>query len=157
MNERSKKRLTALVVLSYIFIGFQLLSQTFAVLSGPMTDEQLRQAKLDMLTGQTEETINAMKGTFDDLMQIQEVTRDNLYTIAGLTIFAALIGLVGVFMLFKLKKLGFHFYIIYSIFYVGISSYFFHEFSIAIAGILIESLIAALFVFFYSRFIKYMN
>lgn len=157
MNESSKKKLTALVVLSYIFIGYQLLSQTFALLAGPMSDDQLRQAKLDLLTGQTEETINAMKGTFDELMQIQELTRDHLYTMGSLNILVSLVGLFGVFMLFKLKKLGFHFYIIYSILYIGVSTYFFHPFTIGLAGILMETVFALLFVFFYSRFIKYMN
>lgn len=78
----------------------------------------------------------------------------------GLTIYQMLVlalGLVGVYFMFQLRKLGFQLYILYSI--LGIAtSYFFAPASMVplpITAVLV--ILSGLFIFFYSRFLKYMK
>lgn len=156
MTEQKKGGLLTLCIFSWVFIGFQFLSQLIALSSGPMTDEQLREEKLNMLAGQTQEAIDMLGSLFDEMLAILEINRDNMYIINGLGLLITIIGGIGVFAMFKLRKIGFHLYIVYSILAIALPTYFFGGFKLGVAGILFTAFFAILFIILYSRHLKKM-
>ena len=154
-NERSKG-LTALCVLSGLWIAVGLFTTLNSLMAGPMTDAQLRQEKLEMLEGQTEESLKMIGGLLDEMVQILEITRDNLYFITGINLLGLIIGGIGVYFMFQLKKKGFHFYIVYSLLAIVPSVFLFSSFSIGIAGIIFTTIISILFILLYNRQVKKM-
>ena len=59
--------LKVLLVLSLISLSFQLFVQVTNAFNGPMTAEELREEKLEMMSGLTEETAALMEGTVSEM------------------------------------------------------------------------------------------
>ncbi|MGB0933719.1 MAG: hypothetical protein ACPGU5_05520 [Lishizhenia sp.] len=147
-TEEETKRpvfLTVLCVLSFISIGFGLMSSLLGMINGPISNEKLEESLVDMynmLSFYQDQGIEVMtdfiQKTIDSSLYINNET---FYLNEALGLISLLVGLVGVVFMFKQLKLGFHFYIIYSIlpvvilymvlpaelistFFVGISLFF---------------------------------
>lgn len=149
--------LLTLCILSWIYMGLELFSQLNAIFSGPMSDDQIRTYKLELLQSQTQESLEMMGEMFNDLVRIQVITRDHLYLISGLSLLFLIVGAIGVFMMFQFKKKGFHLYIIYSLLAVGLQTFFFSGFTIGVMGIVFVAIISITFVLLYSRYLKLMK
>lgn len=163
-EERREKRpvfLTVIGILSLINIGWALLTNFFSLIGGPMNEEELEEAKIEVT-----KSINQVRGTegmewFEDFMRsiidMIESTNANhtMNVLTGLLIL--LIGLVGVIFMLKGRKLGFHVYIIYS-FLASVQIYLFVSPSLLSNMIVILSLfLSGIFVLLYGLNLKWMK
>ncbi|MBC9812888.1 hypothetical protein H9Y05_10440 [Crocinitomicaceae bacterium CZZ-1] len=163
-EERRQKRpvfLTVIGILSLINIGWSLLTNFFSLIGGPMNEEELEEAKIEMT-----KSINQVRGTegmewFEDFMRsiidMMESTNTH-HTMNVLTgILILLIGLVGVIFMLKGRKLGFHIYIVYS-FLAAVQIYLFIAPSLLSNMIVIISLfLSGIFVLLYGLNLKWMK
>lgn len=124
-----KKRptlLNVLLILSTIYIGFGFLGSTSALLSGPLSQDELEEQ-----TSQLYGTITSMVdgGADDQFANTVEVMIDNsiylnnevFYSSNILNLISYIIGAMAIFMMFKLNKIGFHIYVIYSLLPIAIT------------------------------------
>jgi hypothetical protein len=163
-EQQQEKRpvfLTVLVILSFVYIGWSMLSHLLSLARGPMTEEQLEEAKVEMT-----KSINQMKGTdgmewIEDLMRssIEMIESTNashtLYILTGILILV--IGIAGVLFMMRGRKLGFHVYIIYS-FLASVQIYLFVAPSLLSNAMVIFGLfISGIFVLLYGLNLKWMK
>jgi len=160
VEETPKKKNTVkiLCVLSLISIGMALFTGLINFLNGPLTLEELEKSFLSMnsvlsVFGNSEEVELAKKIAYDRMTIIN--TKFYLYgTLNLITLFT---GLIGVLLMLRKNRLGFHFYIIYSIL-----SFTFIYFVVPIKlaaqnELIIGALFSAIWIFLYARQLKNMN
>lgn len=163
-EDRREKRpvfLTVLGILSFVNIGWSLISNLFSLFRGPMNEDEMELYKV-----QVTKSINEIKGTggmewFEDLMRstIDMVESTNAHhtmnVLSGMLIL--LIGLAGVVFMLKGRKIGFHVYIIYS-FIASVQIYLFVAPSLLSNAIVIMGLLlSGIFVLLYGLNLKWMR
>ncbi|PHR44744.1 MAG: hypothetical protein COA32_14095 [Fluviicola sp.] len=120
-NEKPKRPtfLVVLAVLSYISIGIGTLGVLFSLISGPISQEQLEQQEAQLY-----ESINVLNDAgMDDFVTIIEtssnqakyINNEVFYSFNIINLLSLIIGFMGVFLMMKLKKVGFHLYVAYSL------------------------------------------
>lgn len=161
--DRQPKRpvfLTVLGVLSLITIGFGILSSVLGLLSGPMSAADLEATLAG--SAQSAQQLQEMgesewAETIFKIMQLAVYTNANFYTDKLLNLGIYSLGFVGVVSMLKGRKLGFHLYIIYNILslfsiYASAPIDQVPTFYLGLFGV-----IAAIFVFLYSRNLKWLK
>lgn len=163
-DERPEKRpvfLTVLGILSFINIGWSIISNLISLGRGPMGEDEMDEFRV-----QITKSINEVKSAggmdwLEDFMRsiISMVESTNashtLNVLTGLLIL--LIGLFGVIFMFKGRRLGFHIYIIYS-FLASVQIYLFVAPSLLSNTIVVVSLfISGIFVLLYGLNLKWMK
>lgn len=164
-EEKRGKRpvfLTVLCILSFISIGWTFIGNVLSIFRGPMGEEEMTDFKVEM-TRSINEMRNSGAGLdwLEDFMRsiidMVESTNANhtLSILSGLVII--LVGFAGVFFMLKGKKLGFHFYIIYSIL-ASVQIYLFVNPSMLSNLVVIVNLfISGIFVLLYGLNLKWMR
>jgi len=120
-NEKPKRPtfLVVLAVLSYISISIGTLGTFFSLISGPSSQEQLEQQEAQLY-----ESIQIMKEAgMDDMVELFEksaqqatyINNEVFYSFNILNLLTLVIGFLGVYLMMKLKKVGFHLYVAYSL------------------------------------------
>lgn len=111
--------LVVLAVLSYVSIGVGTLATLFSLISGPSSLEQQEQDEAQLY-----ESIQLMRDSgMDDMVEMFEtsakqavyINNEAFYSFNILNLLALIIGFIGVFLMMKLKKIGFHIYVAYSL------------------------------------------
>jgi hypothetical protein len=168
-NVSIKKRptfLTVLLILSSISLVTILFSSLMALGSGPMTEEELNKQEVELAKSKTqlddakldEETQEMMEGIADlGFAKISYIHNQIfvLYHCTQLLIFA--LGAAGVYYLYRMKKIGFHLYIIYSLLSVAYVYFIFPKTLISTYEISINFVLGAVFVGLYAVNLKYFN
>jgi hypothetical protein len=159
-QEERPQMLLVLCVLSWVYIGFSLITNIMALLRGPISVERMDEAKADML-GLIKEAqsagMDSIADLFSKLQHMTEVYNAHHYAFYSIIISIFAIGLYGVIQMFLGKRLGFHIYIGYCIL-SAIHVYFFLTPAeipsiITIFGISIS----VLFIYLYSRNLNWMK
>lgn len=152
--------LMVLCILSWIHIGFNFVASLYQLISGPLTDEQIKTSQVD-LKGAIVEMHNGGLHSFADAMEklsnMTQVLNQHHYSALSLTILGLVVGFFGVSMMFLGKKLGFHLYIIYSLFSIGQIYIFFSAAEIPNLITLFGIAMAALFIGLYALNLKWMR
>ncbi|MCJ8288704.1 MAG: hypothetical protein HRT58_01630 [Crocinitomicaceae bacterium] len=152
--------LLVLSILSFISIGIGLLAVLFSFVIGPMNDDQLLVQRVEIAKQKTEFRQVGMSGFTDILdksLAIIEETNDSFYLANSILFLTYIIGLFGVIMMLRRRKLGFHLYIIYSLLALsGLYIYVSAE-NVPMIATMINLAIAGLFVFLYSRTLRWMR
>ncbi len=162
LEDESKlpKGLKIIGILSFINIGLSFIMELIQIMNGKISEEKLLAAKVSAL-----KVAKQTSGFWADLTresaevsyQMGLIINDKFAFYHTYMLVSIFIGFIGVFLMFRLKKLGFHFYIIYSLLGV-ISMYFFFPPHLVQMSTLITALVSSgLFVWLYSRHIKSMN
>lgn len=158
-KERPQK-LLILCILSWIYIGFLLLTNLTSFMRGPISSERMEDSKADML-GLINEAENSGMGSiaemFSKIQHMTEVYNSNHYSFYGTALIILSIGLLGVFWMFFGKKQGFHVYIGYSILSVVQVYLFLSPAEIPNAITIMGVLFSGLFIFLYSRSLFWMK
>jgi hypothetical protein len=149
--------LKVLLVLSLISLSFQLFVQVTNAFNGPMTAEELREEKLEMMSGLTEETAALMEGTVSEMMQLVDIGNDNFYLISTVSLLSIVIGLAAIWLMFQMRKIGFHLYIIYSLIPIADTLYFFGGMQITTALIVLYFVVGGVFTLLYGLQLKHMR
>jgi hypothetical protein len=171
-NPQLKKRdkpafLLVLLVLSGLSLGGGLFNVVSTIVSGPSSNDELNavrvesakalsESRKDLKDSEGEKAFEVVENMSNFFIERNEYIQKQVFWPYHLLVFLAIgIGIVGVFFMFKLKKIGFHLYIIYCLLDVGIPFILFPgELRSSILIILSLSL-SALFVFLYSLNLKH--
>ena len=152
--------LKVLCILSYIGIGFTIVPNLVRLLIGPYSEEEMLQQKVLMtqLIEKMEEIGSDFGVTsYKKMIVMTENLNTHFYTSTLLIIVGALIGLYGVISMWKRKKMGFHFYIVYSILAIAQIYFFVSPVYIPTFILVWNVFFSGLFVFMYSRNLKWMK
>lgn len=152
--------LKVLCILSYIGVGLTIIPNLVRLLMGPYSEEEMLQQKVIMT-----ELIEKMEDmgsdfgvtTYRKMIVMTENLNTHFYASTGLIIVGALIGLYGVIQMWQRKKIGFHFYIVYSILAIAQVYFFVSPVYVPTFILIWNVFISGLFVFMYSRNLKWMN
>ena len=161
--EVPKKRpgfLTTLGVLSFVNIGFWFIMALLRMLSGPMSDEQILDQKIVFAEAKNElRKLGADSWTslYDKLEAMTMQTNDSFYLAMFLEFVVLLIGLSGVIMMFKGRKFGFHVFIIYCLLSLGAAYLYISPSNIPTISTIFTVIISGLFIFLYSRNLRWMK
>jgi hypothetical protein len=162
-NQEAEKRPTFLLVLcilTFVNTGITILSGILGMIAGPPSPEEVKESNVQMA-----ETISQLEKVnldywVDVIKRIQLMTESmyaNFVAYNAVSVFVAIVGVTAAIMMFKGKKLGFHVYIGYSFLYV-LQGYLFISASVIPSFIvIINVLIAGLFVLLYSRNLSWLN
>jgi len=159
-DEKRPSFLTAICVLSFITIGSNLIFGFIGLFSGPQSDEELLQAKVDLAKTSSELKTAGLEPWVDVLDQLDRMTveiNDSFYLASILGLIVALIGLFGVLKMWQGMKMGFHLYIIYSLISVVSVYLYVSPANIPSFVIIFNLLISGLFIFMYSRNLHWMK
>ncbi len=152
--------LKVLAILSFIFIGFSLLFGVVGLVQGPLDEEAIMEQKVQM-----SKSIDEMRSldleNFAQIMEkierMSESINANFYAASTTSLLIMIIGLFSVVRMWQGFKNGFHLYIIYSLLSV-VQIYFFVSAADVPSFVIIWNLlIAGLFIFLYSRNLKWMT
>lgn len=162
-NEPVMKRPTFLVVLSVfslISISSGLLSSVLGLISGPMEDYQVDEIIGQNMVGVTQ--LQEMGEVYWSeitlkILNLIKYTNANFYMDRLINLGAYAIGLNGVIFMLKGRKLGFHLYIVYNLIalvsiYASAPASEIPSFYFILFGI-----ISSIFIFMYSRNLKFMK
>ncbi|MEJ6776071.1 MAG: hypothetical protein QNK85_01950 [Crocinitomicaceae bacterium] len=152
--------LTVLCVLSFISTGLGIISALFNFVAGPQSDEKLLDAKV-ALTKSTSELKDLGMDLFVEIMEkIQRMTEqvnENFYLASIVNLIAVAIGLFGAIKMWQGVKIGFHLYIGYCLLTIaGLYIYVSPE-NIPTVVVVLNLIVSAIFIFLYSRNLKWMR
>ena len=154
-NERPSF-LTVLCIITFVFSGFLLISTLY----GLVTYDELAQQEAFELTivsmEELGENLPGMDENIRDLEIFNKEQMDNNVTLQAVSILSILLSLFGTFLMYQLKKVGFHLYLASKV--VGLIPLLIFTLSTAVFwayGIFLVFTIA--FVIMYSRNLKFMK
>ena len=163
MEEEQKRRpgfLTTLCVLSFISIGIGILSGLVNLAAGPSTEDQMIDQRVEMTKSISQLKNTGMHSLADLMEKIQlmsEDINDNFYLAGSLNLIIVLAGLFGVIKMLKGYKMGFHVYILYCLLSIGSMYAYVAASHIPTMIIVVNLIISGLFIFLYSRNLKWMT
>jgi hypothetical protein len=155
---KSNKRpvfLTVLVVLTWLWAGISIMNAFTAMVSGPVSDEIMQEQEL-----KAAESIAEMKELGqDDFIHLIELGTERMRFVNEqafqknylIILVVGILGAIAGYMMWTLKKVGFHLYILYSLIYVGMSYLIYPLDMIINIEIYFNLFVAGLFVLLYSR------
>ena len=152
--------LIVLVILTLLNTGLALLGGVFSLVVGKPSEKEILASKVSMAKPIIELRkleMDYFVDVFTKLEAINDAMYANFIMFNVLGIFIALIGAASAFMMLKRMKLGFHAYIVYS--FLSILSVYAFVAPVNVPSILIltNAILAGLFVFLYSRNLKWLT
>ena len=154
--------LTVLCIITFIVSGFMFISNSYRAITYSQ-DKQLEYNEFEI--EQTIEWAEMLSGgeslpgldeqiVMMELRQKEEMENHALLTIIGLL--SIVLSLLGAFFMYRLRKLGFHLYTLSKV--IALVPLLIFTLTSAIVWTLsIGAIIGAIFIFMYSRNLKYMN
>lgn len=158
-NKPRPKLLTVIGILSFVSLGFQFLGFIFTLIRGKLTDEEMIDQRVQMMKAykiigiDSDEAGDLVEMTGDILQQ----TNDSFWLVQFLTLLTIGSGLAGVIMMFRRRKIGFHLYIIYSLIAVGGTYLYLSPELVTLQSVMVALALSGLFVFLYSRTLRWMR
>ncbi|NOQ75190.1 MAG: hypothetical protein GQ574_24465 [Crocinitomix sp.] len=157
MEKARSNGLTALCILSWVWMVIAIWNSFTELNTGRLTEADIRAQKIILIESQTPEAIEAAPWMIEDSVTMLNISSENFTAMVVINFVALIIGLIGVFMMFQLRKLGFHLYIIYSLISVGYWVYYFHGLTFGTILITISVVFSMLFVILYGTQLKKMS
>lgn len=152
--------LLVLCILSFVSLGFKLFDVTIGYAVGPSSAKEMKEARISMdkeMDKLEEQGASDWKPTVEKFKTMTVVLNRKFYYVQALSLLVIVLGVIGVVYMLIGKKLGFHLYIIYSL--ISTCSYYFFV-SPAIVPtflVIISAVLSGLFIFMYSRNLKWMR
>lgn len=159
-KEERPSFLKVLCILSWISTGIALISGFFNLISGPFSEEQMLEQKVQMMKSIDELRTMGADQFVDILERIQrmsEAMNAHFYYSQIVTLIVVGIGAFGVWKMWNKSKLGFHLYIIYSLLSVLTVYLFVAAADVPSIVVIINLIVSGIFILMYSRNLKWMN
>lgn len=163
VDEKPKRPtfLVVLVILSAISMILSFISTVGALISGPMDSDTMEMYNADVyesLSVLRDSGAHSMADIVENFIHLAAYENNEIfYTNHLITLFIIIIGIVGITLMFQLRKLGFHLYIIYSILPI-LSMYILLPMELIPSFLVIGSLlISLLFIVLYGLNLKHMK
>ena len=152
--------LIVLVILTLLNTGLALLGGVFSLVVGKPSEKEILESKVQMAKSIVElkkVNLEYFVDVFTKMEAINDAMYANFMMFNLLGIFIAGIGAASAFMMLKRMKLGFHAYIVYSFLSILSVYAFVAPVNVPSILILINTIFAGLFVFLYSRNLKWLT
>ena len=152
--------LIVLVILTLLNTGLALLGGVFSLVVGKPSEKEILESKVQMAKSIVEfkkVNLEYFVDVFTKLEAINDAMYANFIMFNLLAVFIAGIGAASAFMMLKRMKLGFHAYIVYSFLSILSVYAFVAPVNVPSIFILINTIFAGLFVFLYSRNLKWLT
>ncbi len=158
--DQRPKGLGVLSVLTLLFTGFGFLFDALLLFTLTPNEELIRTQKLAV----AKQVIELQKENNEDLVnlvrqlgEMNVVFINHHYAYRTVMMVIALMGIFSVVLMLRRRILGFHFYIIYSLFYIGSVYLFLSPSQVPNPLIWFNSIVAFLFILLYARNRKWME
>ncbi len=159
-EQKRPRAVLVLFILTCIYTSLKLIGALGNLLTGPPSAEEVKKVKTEM--GKSLKAAEELKSDYliefynkMDLITDATIANFMLYNFLSFLFFG--LGLMGAIFMFNRRKLGFHLYIMYS-FLVLIQYYFIvSPADVPFSLLLMEGLISVLFIYLYSRHLKWME
>lgn len=151
--------LKVISVLSFVYLGFQSIKLFLGLIEGKLNSDELIEKKVQltkifrMFDDGSEQVTESIRTTG----LILEQTNDSYWLVQVLTLIIVAIGVSSVMKMFNGYRIGFHFYIIYSLISVGSIYLYLSPNLVSMPSLLMDVLISGLFIFMYSRNLHWMK
>jgi hypothetical protein len=164
--EKRPKFLSVISILSFVHIGFTIVTSLYGIAGGKLSPDELEAAKLQFAESQEQLDTLAKSEKVDmsywsEILTKMEIMSDNMYAnfsmYNSLILLVSIFALVAVYLMFTGKKLGFHFYIGYCFLYVVQSYFFTAPNDVPTFVIVLNILYGGIWVYLYSRNLKWMR
>lgn len=152
--------LTVLCVLSFISTGLSLISGLVNFVLGPSSEEEMLEAKVEMTKAISDLKEVGMASWVDFMEKVQAMTEqinDNFYLASTLSLITVIIGFYGVIKMWKGFKIGFHLYIAYCLLSIVTLYLYISPENIPSWLVIFNLLFSGLFIFMYSRNLKWLR
>ena len=147
-------------ILSLINIGISLLSALASLIIGKPDEKTLKEAELSLKKEMIEMKklkLDYAAELLDKFNKMNEAFMSSFYAYHFLLSLIFALGAIGVVLMLKRNKLGFHLYICYSILGIGHMYIFASPNIVPSVMIILSSLISGLFIFLFSRHLPWMG
>ncbi|TNF48718.1 MAG: hypothetical protein EP305_04645 [Bacteroidetes bacterium] len=152
--------LKVLCILSWIYTGLSFIVTLGAFFQGPLNEEEMTYQKVELAKSTSEMRdmgMNSLADTFDQVQRMSETTNDHFYISSIITLLVIIIGILGVYFMWAGRKMGFHMYIVYNLLTIGQLYIFISPSDIPTFAVVWNLLFSAVFIFMYSRNLKWMT
>lgn len=152
--------LKVLLILSSIAVGFAMLSVIISLLSGPPSTDEIERTNIVMLkqAAQMEDQhLPGMAGIMRKTAEFSEYQQINFWPTFGLNLLSTLTGFMAIMYMRRLRKIGFHFYVIYNLLAVFGVYIFVPVNLIPVYAIVTGAIISAIFVMLYAVNLKHLK
>ncbi|MFT5777980.1 MAG: hypothetical protein ACI837_000928 [Crocinitomicaceae bacterium] len=152
--------LTTLCILSFVSIGLALVLSVFNIIHGKANDDELFEKKVAYAEAKRvlkQSGSGSFTGIYDQFEAMELQTNDNFYFASLIGFLTSFIGLAGVLMMFKGRKIGFHIYIIYSLIAMGGMYLYISPANIPSILTILSAVFSGLFILLYSRNLHWMK
>lgn len=152
--------LLVLCILTFVFAGFFWLASVTQLASGPSTEKELRKVTamfVDLSEQMRRMGSDAVAGMYDQIIDQTIQINQHHYGYYAVLFLAVTTGIFGAILMLRRKKLGFHLYIGYSFVYVGLPYLFVTADAIPLVNTIFSALFAGLFIFMYSRNLRWLK
>ena len=159
-NEPRPKFLKVLCILSYVSLGLMFLSHFFRLMTGNVSQETIDQKKVEYAKQVSQLRLLNWDSFADDVQKMipmEDILGQSGFMYPLIIVISVLIGFFGVFKMWTGKKIGFHFYIIYSL-AIAFGVYLFIGFNDVSKFYVFSNLfVSGIFVLMYSRNLNWMK
>lgn len=160
-NAPRPKFLTVLCILTFISTGMSLVSGLYNLaFVGKQSEEQMLDTKVQLTKSISDMKEMGMTGFAEMMEKINRMTieiNENFYLASMISLITVGIGLFGAIKMWKGFKLGFHLYIVYNLLVVGAIYLYVSPQNIPSVVVITNIILSAIFVFMYSRNLKWMK
>ena len=162
-EERGKRPIFLLVlcILTFVSTGFSLITNVSGLSAGPLTEDEILDRKAEIAEQIIEMESVGMGNSWIELMEkagrMEILLNNQYYAVVSVNILLALIGLFGAIWMFRGRKIGFHMYIIYSLFSVGSLYLFMAPSDVPSVAVILSLVLSGVFILMYSRNLKWLR
>ena len=153
-NSKPPVFLKVLCILTFVYAGIVFITELIMLLAGQQTPKQMKvivKTYSNMADDMRKMGSSFGGEVYDQVAdQMVQINNNHLPYHVIAFVFVAL-GIIGAAMMLKRNKLGFHFYVIYSLVITALPYIFVTPDAIPVAGTIFNMFISGLFVFMYSR------
>lgn len=152
--------LLVLAILSLISIGLSIILNVIGLVGGPLNEDQMMEQRVEFARTRTELKgmgASGMVSFIDKAEGLTEETNNNFYLSKGIVFVTDLVGLFGVILMLRRRKLGFHLYIVYSLLALGGMYLYVSPENIHLSLPILNLIFSGLFIFLYSRTLHWMK
>jgi len=161
-NNKRPVFLTVLIILSGIYITFSFFGVTRSLINGPLSQEVLEEELSGLYASTAELQANGIGEQFSQMMDIIiqnaiYINNEAFYSTNILTLLTLIIGAISLFLMFNLKKVGFHIYVAYSLLPI-VTMYILTPMELILTlSVILSVILAAVFSLLYGLNLKYMK
>jgi len=151
--------LKVISILSFIFLGFQALKLMLGFIVGKLSDDEMIEKKVQLtkLYRMIDDGSDEVTEVIRTSGLVLEQSNDNYWMVQFLTALIVGLGVYGVVNMYNGKKIGFHFYIIYSLVAIGGTYLYLSPELVSMPSLLLEIFFSGLFIFMYSKNLHWMK